>query len=223
MREKKEIHRYNLPHYQQPGQAYFITWALKGAIPAKAFEEYSHRLAQLKYQINKELRRHPYDSTTANLQQQYQSLRIKYIKAYNDRLDAERNPPVNLSMPAYTRLIADALLFWEGRKIHSLAFAIMNNHVHWVMETFEKDDEGQAVYLEDIMKSVKQYTATRINQLENRTGALWQMESFDTTIRDIQHLYNAINYTLNNPVSAGLVSHWKQWPGCWGDAAASRF
>lgn len=223
MREKKEFHRYNLPHYQQPGQAYFITWVLKGAVPAKAFEQYGRQLAQLKFKIYMELRRHSYDSSVANLQQQYQSLRIKYIKAYNDRLDAEHNHPVNLTMPAYTRLIADALLFWEGGKIHSLAFAIMSNHVHWVIETFEKDDQGQAVYLEDIMKSVKQYTATRINQLENRTGALWQMESFDTTIRDVQHLYRAIRYTLNNPVAAGLVSHWQQWPGCWGAAASSNF
>ena len=28
MREKKEFHRNNLPHFQQPGQAYFVTWNL---------------------------------------------------------------------------------------------------------------------------------------------------------------------------------------------------
>jgi REP element-mobilizing transposase RayT len=110
-------------------------------------------------------------------------------------------------------LIADTLLFWEGKKIHSLAFTIMNNHVHWVFETFEKDDQGHPVYVEDIMKSVKQYSATQINQLEKRKGALWQMESFDITIRDEKHRYNAIRYTLNNPVAAGLVTHWKLWPG----------
>src|SRR5659263_575603 len=29
--EKKEFHRHYLPHFQQPGQAYFVTWSLKVA------------------------------------------------------------------------------------------------------------------------------------------------------------------------------------------------
>jgi hypothetical protein len=32
MREKKEYPRNNLPHFQQPGQAYFLTWNLKDVI-----------------------------------------------------------------------------------------------------------------------------------------------------------------------------------------------
>ncbi|HLN71751.1 MAG TPA: hypothetical protein VK205_00550 [Prolixibacteraceae bacterium] len=215
MREKKEFHRYNMPHYQKPGQAYFITWSLKDAIPAKAFEVYRLQLAQLKKQINEEKTRHSNESLIRNLEQQYQSHRKKYIKAYNDLLDAERHPSINLSRSEYTQLITNALQFWEGKKIHSLAFAIMSNHVHWVFETFEKDPEGQPVYVEDIMQSVKRYTANQINKLENRQGPLWQMESFDTTIRDDKHMYNAIRYTLHNPVAAGLVSHWKLWPGCY--------
>lgn len=209
MGEKKEFHRYHLPHYQQPGQA----WSLKDAIPAKAFPIYSHQLAQLKNQLSEEKATHSNESLIRNLEQQYQSLRKKYIKAYNDLLDAGSNSSVNLTRPAYTHLIASALQFWEGKKIHSLAFTIMSNHVHWVFETFEKDTQGKPVYVQDLMQSVKRYTAQQINKLENRQGPLWQMESFDITIRDNKHMYNAIRYTLSNPVSVGLVSHWKLWPG----------
>ena len=35
--EKKEYYRRELPHFQQPGQSYFVTWNLKDAVPAKAF------------------------------------------------------------------------------------------------------------------------------------------------------------------------------------------
>ncbi len=37
---------------------------------------------------------------------------------------------------------------------------------------------------------------------KNHEGKLWQKESFGATIRNEQHLYNAIEYTLSNPVVA---------------------
>ncbi len=88
----------------------------------------------------------------------------------------------------------------------------MPNHVHWVVELLENYEHGKPVYLEDILYSVKRYTATQINKLERRNGALWQKESFETTIRNEKHLYNAIEYTLNNPVNAGLVKNREDWP-----------
>ena len=91
----------------------------------------------------------------------------------------------------------------------------MPNHIHWVFRVFEKDEKGHPVYLQDILYSVKRFTANSINKLENRTGPLWQKESFDTTIRDEKHLYYAVEYTLNNPVSAGIANQRHDWPGNW--------
>ena len=45
--EKKEAYRHVLPHFQQPGQAYFVTWNLKDAIPPKALARYTQRLETL--------------------------------------------------------------------------------------------------------------------------------------------------------------------------------
>jgi len=147
------------------------------------------------------------------LRMQYYSLRKKYIKAYDDLLDAERNPSVNLSKPGNTKIIAEAIQFWERKKLLNHAYSIMRNHVHWVFELLEKDSDGKPIYLQDILQSVKRHTANRINKAEGRVGSLWQKESFDTTIRDEKHLYYAIEYTLNNPVSAGLVKDWRDWAG----------
>jgi len=36
--EKKEFYRKHLPHFQQAGQVYFVTWCLKDAIPPKQLE-----------------------------------------------------------------------------------------------------------------------------------------------------------------------------------------
>ena len=41
-----------LPHFQQPGQAYFVTWSLKDAVPEKALKRYSDQLEILKSQID---------------------------------------------------------------------------------------------------------------------------------------------------------------------------
>ena len=91
----------------------------------------------------------------------------------------------------------------------------MPNHVHWVFELKEKDEEGKLVYLQDILLSVKRFSSKSINKIEHRTGTLWQKESFDTTIRDEKHLYHATRYTINNPIKAGFVSEWQQWKGTW--------
>ena len=157
----------------------------------------------------------PSPSEIEKLEIEYYDVRRKYLKAYDDLLDAEKNPSVNLSKPENTEVIIGSLKFWEGIKLNSLALTVMCNHVHWVFETFEKDMEGHPVYLQDLLQSVKGFSAYQINKLEKRTGSLWQKESFDTTIRNEKHLYYAIKYTLNNPVLAGLVSDWKLWSGTW--------
>jgi REP element-mobilizing transposase RayT len=122
---------------------------------------------------------------------------------------------VNLSKPENSRIVSNSLLYWEKEKIRNLAFSVMPNHVHWVVEVYDKDGVGGLVYLQDLLHSVKRFSARKINQLEGRTGRLWQIESFDTTVRDEKHLDRAIRYTLNNPVKAGFCYHWKEWRGNW--------
>ena len=51
--QKKEHYKHLLPHFQQPGQAYFVTWSLKDAIPKKALYHYSQKLDILKSQLQK--------------------------------------------------------------------------------------------------------------------------------------------------------------------------
>ncbi len=239
---KKEFYRRALPHFQQPGQTYFVTWNLKDAVPKKALKDYSEKLEKLRLQIksyevtvatnshndihppiNKKrdsvpdsLRDRPSEPPElSKLKEQYYSLRKKYMKAYDDLLHVQKKPSVDLIQKENLEKMKEALHFWDGKKIENCAYAIMPNHVHWVFGVFEKDENNDPVWLQDILHSVKRFSGNRINKLENRTGPLWQKESFDTTIRDEKHLYDAIKYTLNNPVAAGLVKDWKDWPGCW--------
>lgn len=215
---KKEEYRNILPHFQQPGQAYFVTWSLYDAIPKKALLRYTQNLHILKSNIEFHKKIKSEKSIIEEIQHNYYLVRKKYIKAYDDLLDTNKNPSINLSNLENTKIIKSALLFWEGKKLNNFAFSIMPNHVHWVFQLLETDDKNNLVYLQDILHSVKRHTSNKINKIEERTGTLWQKESFDTTVRNEKHLYYAVEYTLNNPVKAGLVTNREKWPGNWSEA-----
>ncbi len=214
--EKREHYRRQLPHYQQPGQEYFITKNLKDAVPPKALKRYSSELEILSDKI-KHLQS---DKTKAGvlkeLKKEYALLRKKYINAYDNLLALDRSSEINLNSPDNQRIMINAFRYYEGRRLENYAFCVMRNHYHWVMRLFEKDENGKPVYLQDILKVVNGFSAYEINKQENRVGRkVWQDENFETTIRDFRHSYNAIMYTINNPVKAGLVGHWRDWSGTW--------
>ena len=89
----------------------------------------------------------------------------------------------------------------------------MSNHIHRVFRLFEKDEEDNPVYLQDILQSVKRFSSAMINKKAGLKGILWEKVCFDSTILDNKHLYDAINYTQNNPVSAGFVGNWYKSKG----------
>ena len=209
--EKKESYRRHLPHFQQPGQSYFVTWCIYNAVPAKALNNYALQLKDISHQIDNVDKS---DKERINqLKIEYSGIRKKYMKAFDDLLHQQSEVIVDLSKEENTRIILDTLSFREGKRIENYAICVMNNHVHWVLRVFEKDENGKPVYLQDILQSVKRFSANKINDLENRTGTLWQDESYDITIRNDLHRHNAIEYTINNPVVAGLVKNWWDWGG----------
>lgn len=211
--EKKEFYRKHLPHFQQTGQAYFVTWCLKDAVPPKALESYTKQLKQLSSEIEIAKASKSDSKTTSDLKIEFSKVRKKYMKAFDDLLHLQTKFIVNLSKEENTQTVLNALSFWEGKRIENYAICVMSNHVHWVFRLLDKDENGDIIYLQDLLQSVKRFSSTKINKFENRGGSLWQRESYDTTIRDALHLHNAINYTIDNPVSAGLVKNWWNWKG----------
>ncbi len=103
------------------------------------------------------------------------------------------------------QLVADALRKFDGVRYRLLAWTIMPNHVH---VQFEVGDVPMA----DIVKSWKQFTATHANKVIGQTGAFWQADYWDTYMRDPEHEARTIRYIRNNPVKAGLVKAWQEWP-----------
>ena len=104
------------------------------------------------------------------------------------------------------QLVENALLHFDSERYRLLAWVVMPNHVHALIETFEHHP------LDAVLHSWKSFTGNRINQLFRRNGMLWQPEYFDRFIRSEQHLSFSIRYIEDNPVKAGLVNKVEDWP-----------
>ena len=103
-----------------------------------------------------------------------------------------------LRHPNCARIMQETLLHFDGERYKLLAWVIMLNHVHVLVET---SAEHQAP---KVMRSWKSFATRMINRELGRIGQLWWDEYFDRTVRDEQQLRQALNYTEYNPVAAGL-------------------
>ncbi len=65
----------------------------------------------------------------------------------------------------------------------------------------------------DTLKLIKAYKQkTGYWLAKNRIIACWQKDFFDHIIRKEEGLINIAKYILNNPVRAGLVEYWQDYP-----------
>ena len=79
------------------------------------------------------------------------------------------------------------------------------------------DTSGNSIFysLENILRTIKSYTAHEINKLESATGALWEKESFDRYVRSDRDLEEKFNYICRNPWDSGLVQTNEPYPWLW--------
>ena len=108
-------------------------------------------------------------------------------------------------------VVAENLHFHADTRYELIAYCIMPNHVHVVLMPLLKDNK-EYYSLAQIMHTMKGYTALLANRLLKRTGAFWQHESYDHMVRDAAELDRVIAYVVTNPLKAGLVKEWQDWP-----------
>ena len=96
-------------------------------------------------------------------------------------------------------IVLDHMRAGDGRFYDLLAAVVMPNHAHGVLQP------NDGVELPRIMKGMKGVSARLVNAARGSGGTLWQDESFDRIIRDGGELTQKLEYTIGNPVKAGLV------------------
>ena len=116
----------------------------------------------------------------------------------------ERKPVFNQAEAA--KIVLDSLHWLEKQERIILdAALIMPDHLHFVAGL----KQGS---LAQLIHGLKSYTAKKINVLLNRHGPVWQPYYHDHAVRHEEDLNEVVLYTLHNPVRAGLVNYFHDYP-----------
>ena len=111
-----------------------------------------------------------------------------------------------LQRPEIAELIQHALLYFDAARYCLLAWCIMPNHVHVLIET------KSGYPLAEVLQCWKSYTSSEANKMLGRRGNFWQREYLDRFIRNAEHYSAVISYIEENPVVGGLVKLKTDWP-----------
>ena len=154
-----------LPHWQQEGAVYFVTFRLADAVP--------HRL-RTQWESEREawLRVHP-QPWSAEAENEYHE---RFSGAIERWLDAGHGSCI-LRRHDCAEIVAEALGYFEGRRLARISDVVMPNHVHTLFV------QNANWLLEDLLRSWKGFTSRKINSLLGRDGSLWQRDYFDRLVR----------------------------------------
>jgi len=208
-------YRRKLPHWIPPNAVFFITFRLANSLPAAL-------LQQLKEERKRE-RETILESEQGEAQEKaLYTLEKRYFGSFDAWLDrCVDGSPRWLADPRIARIVADAFHRLDGERYDLVAYCIMPNHIHLLIETqgylAAASHEGPtASYpLADLLKRLKGSTARYGNEVLGRQGRFWQHESYDHIVRNAREYERIVAYILNNPVKAGLVERWEDWPHSW--------
>lgn len=211
--QMKDFYRRHLPHWQPMGGMFFVTFRLKGSMPLSIIKQLQEEFEFQK----KQLLRTPTAENKATLIK----LRKSQFARYDAVLDGEQFGDCFLREQKQAQLVIDEIQRWNGKLYDLLAYCIMPNHVHLLIDTslqlpedmeFSNLERIEYEPLQNIMKQVKGASARFVNQSLCKLGQFWQHESYDHLVRNDKELNNVVAYILNNPVKARLVRENNLWP-----------
>jgi putative transposase len=122
--------------------------------------------------------------------------------------------------PTERDIVLTSILHGSHRGQYELFVAcVMPDHVHLLIEPQPKEDDplGRTVFwsLPEILQGIKSSTSHRINKSRQRSGTLWEGESFDRLIRSERDLQEKFGYICRNPWQSKVVSPDENYPWLW--------
>jgi len=163
--------------------AQFLTWRLADALPAEVLKVWE-------------------DESAAQPAAEKQVSLWRRIEAF---IDSGYGTQI-LRKPRIADVVQESLVFGHMKNYHLHHWCVMPNHVHVLLTP------TQGATLKLIMRSIKSFTAHRINELEGMVGQVWQEDYFDRWMRSEEHFSRTASYIEWNPVKAGLCQDPTLWP-----------
>ena len=139
-----------LPHWQQEGAVYFVTFRLADAVP--------HNL-RTRWESEREawLRAHP-QPWSAEVEREYHE---RFSSAIERWLDAGYGSCI-LRRKDCARIVAEALRHFDGERLALISSVVMPNHVHALFM------QNADCLLENLLRSWKSFSSRKINLLLGR-------------------------------------------------------
>ena len=188
------IYKRSLPHWQQAGATYFVTFWLVDSLPKEVFDRWRE-------EMNLALRKAAKAADASESEKRDAAEKI--AEEYREKLDRHLDESIGecwLRDPDVSAIVADALHHFDGGRYLLGSYVIMPNHVHVLVRPAMEHK------LPDILQSWKSFSAKEANKVLGRTGEFWQAESFDHIVRDEQQLEKFGRYIEENPLKAGIVA-----------------
>ncbi len=173
---EKGMYYGNLPHLRQDSVCYFVTFRTADSIPQ----------SQLKQWINDRdlwLLEHKQPLTDEQL--------TEYYKLFSRKLERWLDHGYGeclLKNQQCKQIVSEALLHFDNIRYTLWEYTVAVNHVHLLIVPY------QDYSLQDILRSIKSFTANEINKATGRVGHFWQKEYFDHIVRNEEQLIKFVKY-----------------------------
>ncbi|SFI47082.1 transposase [Planctomicrobium piriforme] len=188
----------HLPHWSQPGVTYFVTFRADDSIPASVSELWHRRRAEWLFHhgilVDDPTWRNRLRKLSLEKQLEFEKTFSCEFLSFLDR--GYGSCP--FKKPEIAAVVLEALQHFDGDRYVLGDAVIMPNHVHLLVCLLKETEIETQCY------SWKKFSATKINRLLNRTGRLWQSESFDHLVRSPEQFDGFRKYIANNPTVARL-------------------
>ena len=187
-----------LPHWEQEGRTYLITFRLADSLPRSVLETWdAERQAWLHW--------HPEPWSEAVEREYHQ----RFTQRWEQALDEGHGSCV-LRDPACAAIVGRALSCFAGQRCEMFAWVVMPNHVHVLTALIAPWELAQ------LLHSWKSFTAKEINRHRQTIGAVWQKDYHDRLLRDEAHFRKCVAYLRNNGPKAYLPPQaYLYWEADW--------
>jgi REP element-mobilizing transposase RayT len=183
-----QFYRKRLPHWEVAEGLYFVTIRQAGSIPPNGIK----RLKEL----SEELQNTPNASDNWR-QRKVFSMLEKFLNA-SSKGDLLKEPYCNIVKDSIDRRNA-------AGKWRMVEYVIMHNHIHLFFQ-------NNTAELSKVIKNFKRWTKTEFNRAIPNNKVDWQREWFDHWSRSADEDEKIIKYIRDNPVKAGFVRDYRDWP-----------
>ena len=186
--EKITKTRNRLPHWEQDGRSYFVSFHLADSIPRPVSRKWKHEREVW-------LAAHPEPWSSVD----HREYRALFSSSREKWLDESHGTCLLRDGPSRDR-VWDCLRKFDDSRYWIWSSVLMPNHVHILVTLFP----GQR--LARIVQCWKGASSRRLRELVPRAPALiWQKDYFDRLIRDGSHFWQVASYIRRNPAKARLA------------------